>query len=205
MTDSIAEKKNQARKDCRQIRQALGEETRAQASQSICLQIEEWPIFQRAHGILSYMPVKSEVDLRPLLERQPGKRWVLPRILPEENHRMVFHPYDLLRLVLHPFGMVEPQADLPVIPPAEINLVLAPGLAFDRNGWRLGYGGGYFDRFLYEFRGVSLGVTFEALLFADLPHDSHDVPMNWLVTESGFYPANSKTSSPNLRTARSIG
>jgi 5-formyltetrahydrofolate cyclo-ligase len=58
-----------------------------------------------------------------------------------------------------------------------------PGLAFDRAGWRLGYGGGYFDRFLQDFGGVSVGAVFQALLLDSLPHGEYDVPMQWLVME----------------------
>jgi 5-formyltetrahydrofolate cyclo-ligase len=183
MPDTIAEQKNQYRQRCRQIRQALGAETRLQASRAICAQIETWTVFQRAQVVLIYLPMKSEVDLRPLLERHPEKEWLVPRIIPEAEHSMVFHPYDPNRLVQHPFGMAEPAADLPVIPAAKIDLALVPGLAFDRQGWRLGYGGGYFDRFLKDFSGASLGVVFDALLLENLPRNEYDVAMNWIVTE----------------------
>ena len=186
MSDPITEQKRRLRKECRQIRQELGEPFRTQASQSICNQIEQWPIFQKARVVLSYMPLKSEVDLRPLLEKHPGKTWVLPRILSEENHSMSFHPYDPQRLILHPLGMAEPQADLPVVAPEQIELVLTPGLAFDRQGWRLGYGGGYYDRFLQAFGGVSLGVTFNALLREELPRNQNDIRMHWVVSEKGL-------------------
>jgi 5-formyltetrahydrofolate cyclo-ligase len=182
----VAEQKNQLRRSCRQIRKALGEAARQQASRLMCGWIEAWPVFQRSSVILAYMPIPGEVDLTALLARQPQKRWVLPRILPEENQRMVFHPYEPGRLVRHPFGMAEPAPDLPVIPSGEVQLALVPGLAFDRLGRRLGYGGGYFDRFLGDFRGASLGVTFQALLLDQLPCEEHDVPVEWVVTEAGL-------------------
>ncbi len=132
------------------------------------------------------MPIKSEADLTPLLERHPQKKWILPRIIPEEDHRMVFHPYDAEHLVRHPFGMVEPTPDSPIVAPEEIQLALVPGLAVDRHGWRLGYGGGYFDRFLKEFSGVSVGVVFHALLLHEVPHTPLDVPVQWIVTENAI-------------------
>jgi 5-formyltetrahydrofolate cyclo-ligase len=182
----IAEQKQQLRRQCRQIRKALGEETRQQASQSICAWIETWPVFQDSSVILAYMPIPGEADLTPLLERQPQKRWVLPRIIPEEDHRMVFHPYAPSRLIRHPFGMAEPAPDLPLMPPDQVQLALVPGLAFDRLGGRLGYGGGYFDRFLRGFAGASLGITFQALLLDPLPRGEFDVPVAWIVTEAGL-------------------
>ncbi len=193
ISTDVTTQKRELRRTCRQARKALGEATRQQASRSICGLIESWPVFQRSAVILTYMPIPSEVDLTALLARQPHKRWVLPRIIPEEDHRMVFHPYAPKRLVRHPFGMAEPAPDLPVIPPGEVELALVPGVAFDRMGWRLGYGGGYFDRFLCEFTGVSIGVTFQALLLDQLPHGEHDVPVGWIVTEAGLFHPNTKT------------
>jgi 5-formyltetrahydrofolate cyclo-ligase len=133
------------------------------------------------------MPITGEVDLTWLLECQPQKNWVLPRIIPKENHRMVFHPYIPGRLIRHPFGMEEPEPNLPVIPSSDVELALVPGLAFDRQGRRLGYGGGYFDRFLRDFTGISVGVIFQALLLDHLPIGEHDVPVKWIVTENGIY------------------
>jgi 5-formyltetrahydrofolate cyclo-ligase len=189
----VNEQKRQLRRSCRQIRTGLGGAARQQASQSICGWIESWSVFQRSAVILAYMPIPGEACLTPLFERQPQKRWVLPRIIPEENHRMVFHPYDAGRLVLHPFGMAEPAPDLPIILSSEVQLALVPGLAFDRLGGRLGYGGGYFDRFLRDFTGITLGVIFQALLIDHLPRGEHDLPVEWIVTEAGFLHPNPKT------------
>jgi 5-formyltetrahydrofolate cyclo-ligase len=185
----IAEQKHQLRLACRKIRQELGGVARHQASMSICAHIESWSVFERSSLILAYMPTKDEVDLTSLLARHPEKHWVLPRILPDENHRIVFHLYDCDRLFRHPFGMQEPAPDLPVIPSSDIHLALVPGLAFDYAGRRLGYGGGYFDRFLCDFTGISLGITFHALLLDQLPRCEHDQPVQWIVTELGIIPA----------------
>ena len=187
MIESISEQKSELRKHCRAIRKSLGDEQRAQASESICKHIEEWDIFQRSEVILTYMPIKAEVNLTPLLNLYPNKNWILPRIIPEEDNRMVFHPYDAARLIQHSFGMAEPAADSPVIQPQAIELTLAPGLAFDRHGWRLGYGGGYFDRFLKIFRGVCAGIVFHDLLIDEVPHGEHDMAMNWIITEQELF------------------
>ena len=195
-TPDVTEVKRQLRRSCRQIRKELGEDTCQQGSLSICSWIESWPVFQRTSVILAYMPISGEVDLTPLLERQPQKNWVLPRILPEENHRMVLHPYDAGRLVRHPFGMPEPAPDLPIIPSSKVQLALVPGLAFDQLGRRLGYGGGYFDRFLCGFSGISLGVIFKALLLDHLPCGEYDMPVQWIVTEVGLFQPNPKNHSP---------
>ena len=186
-TSDVAKQKRRLRQECRRIRDELGAAMRQQASLSICGWIESFPVYQRSSVILAYMPIHGEVDLTSLMEAQPQKCWVLPRIIPAEDHRLAFHPYDSSRLVRHPFGMAEPAAELPIIPASEVQLALVPGLAFDRLGRRLGYGGGYFDRFLGFFTGVSMGVIFQALLFDQLPCGEHDVPMQWIITEEGYY------------------
>jgi 5-formyltetrahydrofolate cyclo-ligase len=182
----IADQKRQLRCTSRRIRNKLGKAARQQASLSICTWIESWPIFQQSFVILTYMPIPGEVDLTTLLVRQPQKQWVIPRIIPEENHRMVLHRYEAGRLTHHPFGMDEPSPDSPVVPASEVQVALVPGLTFDRHGMRLGYGGGYFDRFLRDFQGISVGVVFRDLLLNQLPCGNLDMPVNWIVTEEGF-------------------
>ncbi len=186
MPTSIHDQKIQLRQRCKAIRKGLGEETRQQASRAICAHLADWDIFQTAETILTYMPIRGEVDLHSLLTDFPEKRWLLPRIIPGVEGRMVFHLYDPNNLIVHPFGMAEPAPHLLQVPLNEIQLVLAPGLAFDRSGWRLGYGGGFFDRFLQDFGGISVGVVFQALLLEAVPHGEYDIPMAWLATEDGL-------------------
>ena len=187
MSETISDQKNQLRKISRQKRQALGEPFRTQASLDICEHISNWSVFREAQVILTYFPIKSEGDLRPLITNFPHKHWVLPRIRTDiTEHELTIHTYNPQQLVRHPFGMDEPAADLPTISPQSIELALVPGLAYDRQGWRLGYGGGYYDRFLARFPGLSLGICFEALLFDKLPAGEYDVPMLWYVTEKGL-------------------
>lgn len=196
MTDLISHQKSELRNRCRALRKSLSAEKRARASLSICDQIENWLVFQQSKVILTYMPIKSEADITPLLRRHPHKQWVLPRIIPEEDNHMVFHFYDSKNLIYHPFGMAEPAPDSPLIHPEEIELTLAPGLAFDRCGWRLGYGGGYFDRFLKKFNGASAGIVFHDLLLDEVPRSEHDIPMRWIVTERELFPAANSVDSP---------
>lgn len=184
MPQAVNDTKRELRRKCRQIRDSLGKDHRLQASLAICEQIESYPLFQQSETILTYIPMRAEADLRSLMAHHPQKCWLLPRILPEG--RMVFHPYTPSRLIRHPYGMLEPAPDLPVIEVGKIQLAFVPGLAFDRSGWRLGYGGGFFDRFLVEYDGFSIGVTYAALLFDRLPHQAHDIPLQYIVTEEGL-------------------
>ena len=138
MSDEISERKQELRKLCKSIRKELGNNFRQQASRQICEHLASWKIFQGARVILSYMPMRSEVDLSSLFIDFPGKCWLIPRILQETDGQMVFHLYDPNHLVQHPFGMDEPASYLPQNTSDDIELTLVPGLAFSQTGWRLG-------------------------------------------------------------------
>jgi 5-formyltetrahydrofolate cyclo-ligase len=192
MFSSVTDQKSQLRQRCKAVRKGLGDEIRQQASLAIYAHLAAWDDFQSAETILTYMPMRGEVDLRSLLADFPEKCWLLPRIPRGEDGRMVFHEYDPNNLIVHPYGMAEPAPYLPQVPADGIQLVLAPGLAFDRSGWRLGYGGGYYDRFLQGFTGISVGVTFHVLLLEHLPHGEYDVCVGWLVSEDGLIKSTGK-------------
>lgn len=184
MPDNITELKKQIRKSCRELRTSLGENYRQKASLVICKHLETWTLFQKSEVILVYLPMRGEVDLLPLLKNNTDKSWLVPRIT--ENGSMRFHSYDPDRLIRHQYGMLEPDPSLPIIPANQVELVLTPGLAYDLHGWRLGYGGGFYDRFLSQQKDcIRMGVTFQALLQPELPHNEYDMPMQYLVTEDG--------------------
>ena len=185
MSKNIISPKQQLRQKCERIRISLGEDVCLQAGQAICGHIENWGVFQEANAILTYMPMQNEVDLTPLLARHSYKAWGIPRILP--GHQMAFQVYDPSKLILHSYGMWEPAPDCPVIPPEEIDLVLVPGLAFDGQGGRLGFGGGFYDRFLCEYTGVTMGIAYQALFLDHVPSAAHDIPMRFVVTEEGVH------------------
>jgi 5-formyltetrahydrofolate cyclo-ligase len=111
--------------------------------------------------------------------------------------RAVFRPEPHLTLhawhsasELSRFGALQPPRGTPEIPRAQIGAVLLPGLAFDEHGWRLGYGGGFYDRLLEGWDVPTIGVTTQALLVAQLPHEVHDLPVRAVVTEAGVQSVN---------------
>jgi 5-formyltetrahydrofolate cyclo-ligase len=193
MTTGTVFAKQSLRKECKCIRSAITPEMRLQASLAICQHIEGWRNFQESNTILSYMAMRSEIDLSTLFTRYPRKIWAIPRIRP--GGQMVFHTYDPSKLIKHAYGMLEPDPDCPEIPSEAIELALVPGLAFDGDGWRLGYGGGFYDRFLSGYQGISAGVTYQALFFKRVPHDQHDIPMCFVITEIGVYPISALNQS----------
>lgn len=116
-------------------------------------------------------------------------------------------PFDLLttrarfrpspHLTLHPwetatemsrFGVLQPPAHAPRVGLETVDAVLLPALAYDRRGVRLGYGGGFYDRLLPEFRGLTVGVVWNTLIVDELPSESHDLRVGFLATETGVQP-----------------
>ena len=182
--ESPGEAKAALRARCRQLRDELGETNRLRSSQAICDHILKWPGLPSSGAVFTYLPMRGEVDLQPLIAAAPGLRWAIPRVVETPTHQLVFHAYDPERLVRHRFGMLEPDPTLPAIEPEQASLILVPGLAYTRAGYRLGYGGGYYDRLLSKpGHAPTLGVCFLALLLSEIPHEPHDIPVDYIVTE----------------------
>ncbi|MCX7680659.1 MAG: 5-formyltetrahydrofolate cyclo-ligase [Anaerolineae bacterium] len=173
--------KLQLRHHFRSLRESFPPEKVAADSEAICRRLIHWPVLQQARNVLTYLAFRNEPDLSALFDLLPGIRWYVPRV---EGEHLVVHPYDPLRLVRHRFGMLEPAADLPVIDPQTLDLVLTPGVAFDHHGGRLGFGGGYYDRFLVTTAALRVGITYDECLIASLPRTERDQLMDWIVTPS---------------------
>jgi 5-formyltetrahydrofolate cyclo-ligase len=158
-----------------------------------------WERFQQAERILCYTPFRNEVNLMPLITACADKRWYLPRIEPAaenqpDTNTMTFYRY-ITGEPLHPgqYGILEPEPLEPLGSLFASDMMLIPGLAFDRSGFRLGYGKGYYDRFLSAAHDNGLfpctvGVLPSSLLQNSLPTDTWDIPMEFLLSELGWHP-----------------
>jgi 5-formyltetrahydrofolate cyclo-ligase len=142
-------------------------------------------LYQRASHILSYLAFGSEINLANLYF-DSSKTFYVTRIW--DDNTLTLHPLDQ-DLEPHRYGFLQPPSTAPVIDLNFIDLVLVPGLCFDRHGTRLGYGQGHYDRLLPRFaKGVArIGVTSEQLLVEKLPRESFDSSMTHLVTETELY------------------
>lgn len=142
-------------------------------------QVEEAQTVFAFWGIPGKEPDTARL-VRELVRR--GKTVGLPRMLPD--HRMEVRRYDPDRpLVTVSFGISEPGEDCPLIAREAINLVLVPAVCYDRRGYRLGFGGGYYDRWLAGFSGVTVGLCREAVLQEAVPTEAHDARVDLLLTE----------------------
>ncbi len=162
-------------------------------SSEICRHLEHFLIESDARVVLSYKAFGSEINLEPPVQNLPNLEFWTTRVNP--NSRLSLHPF-LSATTRNKFGMLEPEVFEPELEPSLVDVVLVPGLVFDRFGTRLGYGAGFYDRLLPKLRPnvILIGVTHDALLLEHpLPKDTFDIPMTHLVTESGLILA-----KPNL-------
>lgn len=167
-----------------ELRKLLRQQPASGDSGALCRRILDSGWFQRAETVLAYCAIAPEPDLEMVLEAalSQGKTLLLPRCEPDGTMTARW-VRDLGELQKGAYGIREPGAGLPVFPPERIQLILTPGMAFDRRGGRLGRGKGYYDRFLAQAGGMTVGVCFGARLLDLVPMEPHDHRMDAVVTE----------------------
>lgn len=162
-----------------QQRKSISEAKRQYASSLIFHRL--LPLLEGVQVVGMYVSLKHEVDTRGLLEWcwTQGKRVAIPKVTSQGLVFVEMHNLTLTRRV-GKLGVVEPLVSDPIDAP--IDLMVVPMLAFDDQAYRLGYGGGYYDRYLSSYQGVSVGVCFDFDHERDLPRESHDVPCDLICT-----------------------
>lgn len=162
-----------------QRRRMMSPEQVAADSALICGQIEQMSVFREARTVLIYYPVHNEVDLRPLLAKNPDKTFLFPVT---HRHYMEVRSYDGEEMMRKGrLGVPEPQTDEYK---GSIDLILVPGVVFDQHRHRIGRGGGYYDKFLRKHPLVpKVGVCFAFQLKKhSIPHWFNDQKMDRVVT-----------------------
>lgn len=177
------------------IRTKISPALRATTDARILQRLVELPTWREARLVLTYVSFGSEVDTHGLMQAawSAGKQVAVPRC--RRSHSLDFYVIsseDDLEPGLR--GLMEPSPDCgrPLTPPQMVgSLCIVPGLVFDADGYRIGYGGGYYDRFLAFYPGEKVALVRSRQLSGNpLPRDEHDVPVDWLVSESGTWCCN---------------
>jgi 5-formyltetrahydrofolate cyclo-ligase len=167
----------------RQLAVAVGPQTAGEAAADQFLAVYK-PKPDAA--ISGYWPLEGEFDPRPLMERlvERGHRVGLPVVIGRDRPLQFRDWRPGIALVPGPFRVPAPPPDAPLIEP---QILLVPMLAFDREGYRLGYGGGFYDRTLEQLRAragaLAVGTAFDGQEVAHVPHADFDQPIDWIVTE----------------------
>lgn len=182
--------KRELRDRMKRVRRALGDENRAARSLAIASLVTAMPEWKAARTVALFVPMRTEIDVG-LLERAArveGKRVAAPRMLQEPDGTLELElraweegvePVESGKMVR------EPPADAPRVDPADVDLVLVPGLAFDERGARIGYGAGLYDRLLPKcVKAKRVGVAHDFQLLAEIPEGPTDERVDAIVTNT---------------------
>ncbi|MBR2667826.1 MAG: 5-formyltetrahydrofolate cyclo-ligase [Oscillospiraceae bacterium] len=182
---SLKEEKAALRLTIRQALRAMSPEARQSSDELLLLRLRARPEFQAAGSLFLFYGVGTEPDTRSLILSllEEGRPVALPRVLP--GRRMEFRRLtDLSQLRPGPLHTMEPDESCPVIFPKTQDFTLVPALCYDESRYRLGQGGGYYDRFLADLSGFSAGLCRDAVLQRALPVEPHDRPVRLILTET---------------------
>lgn len=164
-------------------------------SSAICARLIDLPAYRAAKTVMYYVDVRSEVRTRHYLPQAltHDKKIVVPYCV-EGRELELFHLESMDELATGAFRILEPKAELRDLPKKkvgvrELDLIVVPGVAFDRHGARMGHGFGYYDRLLKSARPDTplVALAFECQLFDEIPTQGHDVFMDLVITEKAVY------------------
>ncbi|MCD4824687.1 MAG: 5-formyltetrahydrofolate cyclo-ligase, partial [Phycisphaerae bacterium] len=180
--------KKNLRKQIKQTLAAMSPETAAAKSAAAAEKLSAMEEFAAAKVIMLYLAIPGEVDTAPIAQTAwaAGKQVVAPRPCPDTRHMkpVLCHPADAD--LFHPALGLRSPAGMHVVPIDQIDLLIVPALAFDRNCNRLGRGGGFYDRFLArpELRAITVGLAFAEQILPELPIHPNDKPVDRIVTDN---------------------
>ena len=179
----LSDEKAALRRLFREKRNAIPAADHAALSAEACRLIRSLPLWQSAHTVLAYWPLGSELDIRPLLRLawREDKRLLLPRCVLEPRGLALCPVAGEADLQPGAYGIREPAPRLSPVPPREVELALVPVVAMDDDAYRLGNGGGFYDRLLPEIACAYL-VGFDRQRVPVLPREAHDVPASGWIT-----------------------
>lgn len=186
--NTVATEKQRLREERLTARETLSEQERCVLDNCITQKLLATSEYSEASTVLTYVSVSSEVSTRMFIEGalRDGKKVAVPRCLP--GHRLEFVAISSLdQLVPAPFNLLEPPKDLPTLTEDQMNnsICIVPALLVDTKGYRLGYGAGFYDRFLSTYSGKKICLAYQQNLSkTELPHTEFDVAVDMVITES---------------------
>jgi 5-formyltetrahydrofolate cyclo-ligase len=177
--------KAELRRSLIQQRSALASGSYQQRSSLICQHLQVFLAEHSSKTVLAYYPHRQEPDLRVLFANV-NYQWGLPRCLPERQ--LAWHHWQPGQsLITNTYGIAEPSIEAPLIELQAAMILLIPAVGFNSQGYRLGYGGGYFDRILAaQPQIMAIGVAFDLAFVPALPIDPWDIPLTGICTETGM-------------------
>ncbi|MDJ0735179.1 MAG: 5-formyltetrahydrofolate cyclo-ligase [Nostocaceae cyanobacterium] len=178
--------KAELRQNLLKQRKSMAQEDWRQKSDRITQHLYSSPLFNQAQTILAYFSFQKEPDLSPLFT-DDRFQWGFPRCVGKSLHWHIMTPNESVEI--GKYGIREPHGDAPVVNSEAVDLILVPTVACDYQGYRLGYGGGYYDRLLSSpewVNKVTIGIAFDFAYLPQLPVEPWDRRLQGVCTESGF-------------------
>ena len=168
--------KSELRKQVLHEMKALSQEQKQAIDQALTERLLHHPFYQEAKVIATYLSFPHEFQTQGLIEQalKDDKKVLIPKTY--SKGRMDFVVYDPQQLVKTSFGLLEPQGNLEVMDASQIDLIHVPGLVFTTEGYRIGYGGGYYDSYLKHFPGHTLSAVYPCQI-QDFSPENHDIPV----------------------------
>lgn len=185
---NLIDAKKALRSEVRAAERALSPRYRASSNAGINARLLALPEFAIAQTVFAFVGTAREIDTRSFLAETlcRGKRLCVPLCTgPGIMELRRIASFD--DLAPGAYGIPEPKADCPAVPLDEIDFAVIPCVSCDREGHRLGQGGGFYDRFLAAYRGPAYLVCRERLLRSEIPMEPHDAIIHWVVTEKALY------------------
>ncbi|API90542.1 MULTISPECIES: 5-formyltetrahydrofolate cyclo-ligase [Virgibacillus] len=181
--------KEQLRKSTITILNQMDAAQRKKVEQQLHHQLVTSSIWKNADTIGITISKGFEWDTNKLIKQawEQGKTVCAPKCVPATKTMdfYAFHTYDQLEVVY--YRLLEPDPSKTVyIPPANIDLLVVPGIVFDQKGYRIGFGGGYYDRFLVGFPNFTVSILHSSQLIESIPKNVFDIPVQHLITEAGL-------------------
>ena len=197
----MAEDRTNLRTHTLTARDSLSAEERQRKSRAITERILALPEFTASRSVFAYVSFRSEVGTLPLIAHclSRGVAVSVPLTLPAEHRLLAYAITDLGRDLAPGYcGIPEPLQTLPLVDPASIEVVVMPGSVFDVHGGRLGYGGGFYDRFLQAAapQALRIGLAYDLQVVEAVPLKSHDQQLDYLITETRTIHLERKTPCP---------
>jgi len=184
--------KKEIRKKILSLKDGLSTKIIKNHSTAIFDQLNKTEFYTEAHNVMLYVSFGSEVMTKPIIDDllSRGKRVFIPVTVPKTKALIVseLKSYEDDLVVGH-FGVMEPKEEaLRPVEPSILDLVIVPGVAFDRNGYRIGYGGGYYDRFIPRLpqKTTTVSLAFDMQLIEKIPTSEYDMAVEYIITEKQF-------------------
>ncbi|OQY09363.1 MAG: 5-formyltetrahydrofolate cyclo-ligase, partial [Fusobacteriia bacterium 4572_132] len=172
--------KNKIRKELKEKRRKLSSEYVKQKSDILYKKIVRSEIYQKSKIIMSYCSIQNEVDTLKINKKilNDGKKLIIPYIERKKDIIIPVEIKNMEELVLGKYGILESKNLQNRIKKEKIDLILVPAIAYDKLGNRIGFGGGYYDKFMGNYNGIKIGLAYSFQIIEKIETEKHDIKLD---------------------------